>query len=110
MHKLTVDQALALVEQERLDELAALEPGDEFYECAAYVLASEIRRIRAARPEERLRVPIEEVAHMVKRLREYIPVEGQEGLRVRDMQRREAALMIEDLVGPSPMNSGGVNG
>jgi hypothetical protein len=47
VQKLTVDQALALIEQERLDELAEMEPGDEFYECAAYVLASELRRIRA---------------------------------------------------------------
>lgn len=47
---LTVDQALALVEQERLDELAAREPGDpDHYECAAYVLASEVRKLRAAR-------------------------------------------------------------
>lgn len=45
---LTVDQALALVEQERLDELAAREPDEEepHYEDAPYVLASEVRRLR----------------------------------------------------------------
>lgn len=38
---------------------------------------------------------------MLKRLREYNPVEGQEGLRMRGILMREAATMIEDLAATS---------
>jgi len=42
----TVDEALAIVEQERFDELVALEAGELHYEAAPYVLASEVRKLR----------------------------------------------------------------
>ncbi len=57
----TVDEALALVEQERLDDLANLEPGDEYYDAAPYVLASEVRRLRAVFNSS-LRARLEEIA------------------------------------------------
>jgi len=48
----TVDEAIALAEQERLDELAALEPGEEWLgDGVACVLAREVRRLRKALSE-----------------------------------------------------------
>lgn len=58
-----------------------------------------IRKLASIPSATRPRVPREEVAHMVNRLRAYNPVEGQEGLRLRDMLLKEAALMIEDIYG-----------
>jgi len=46
MDPLTVDEALALVEQERLDMLSVLGPDEPYYEEPPYVLASEVRKLR----------------------------------------------------------------